>query len=112
LEGSESEDVSDVSLGLNQESWWGFDTAHVGLGQVMLPMSTPAIQSEGGVYIMYYMGGDGKETPVKAFMEGVDTDATIKGMQMKIGVAVSQDGCLISTLVCVVVVWALGRRNC
>lgn len=92
LQGSESEDVEGVSLGLNQESWWGFDTAHVGLGQVMLPMSTPAVMTEGGVYIMYYMGGDGKETPVKAYMEGVDTDAMIKGMQMKIGVAVSQDG--------------------
>lgn len=92
-EGSESEDVSDVSLGLNQESWWGFDTKHVGLGQVMLPMSTPAVMSEGGVYIMYYMGGDGKETPVKAYMEDdVETDAMIQGMQMKIGVAVSQDG--------------------
>lgn len=93
VEGSESEDVSDVSLGLNRESWWGFDTAHVGLGQVMLPMSTPAVMSEGGVYIMYYMGGDGKETPIKEYVEGdIETDATIKGMQMKIGVAVSQDG--------------------
>lgn len=33
-EGSLAEDVSDVSLGLNKESWWGFDTSHVGLGQV------------------------------------------------------------------------------
>ena len=49
LEGSVSEDVSDVSLGLNQESWWGFDTTHIGLGQVMLPMSTPAVMSEGGM---------------------------------------------------------------
>lgn len=91
-EGSESEDVSDVSLGLNQESWWGFDTTHVGLGQVLLPMSTPAVMAEGGVYIMYYMGGDGKEMPISEYVENVETDATIKGMQMKIGVAVSQDG--------------------
>ena len=91
-EGSRSEDAPDVSLGLNRESWWGFDTHHVGLGQVMLPMSTPAVMSEGGVYIMYYMGGDGNESPIKNYVENVETDATIKGMQMKIGVAVSQDG--------------------
>jgi hypothetical protein len=53
-EGSESEDKDDVSLGLNKESWWGFDTAHVGLGQVLLPMSTPAIMSEGGTSIQLY----------------------------------------------------------
>lgn len=40
-QGSESEDAPDVSLGLNKDSWWGFDTAHVGLGNVLLPMSTP-----------------------------------------------------------------------
>lgn len=44
--GSESEDHPGVSLGLNNESWWGFDTAHVGLGQVLLPMSTPAVMTE------------------------------------------------------------------
>lgn len=44
--GSESEDHPGVSLGLNHESWWGFDTAHVGLGQVLLPMSTPAVMTE------------------------------------------------------------------
>jgi len=44
--GSASEDVTGVALGLNKESWWGFDTAHVGLGQVMLPMSTPAIMTD------------------------------------------------------------------
>ena len=44
--GRASEDMKGVSLGLNQESWWGFDTAHVGLGQVLLPMSTPAVMTE------------------------------------------------------------------
>jgi hypothetical protein len=44
--GSASEDVEGVSLGLNKESWWGFDTAHVGLGQVLLPMTTPAVMTE------------------------------------------------------------------
>jgi hypothetical protein len=35
LTGSFSEDAPDVNLGLNKESWWGFDTAHVGLGNVV-----------------------------------------------------------------------------
>lgn len=93
-----SEDVDDVSLGLNKESWWGFDTTHVGLGQVLLPMSTPAVMTEGGVYLMYYMGGSGEET---ALIDYLDQDAklpeklmgsTLQGMNMKIGVALSQDG--------------------
>ena len=29
-EGSESEDIPGVSLGLNKEAWWSFDTSHVG----------------------------------------------------------------------------------
>lgn len=94
-EGSASEDITGVSLGLNKESWWGFDTAHVGLGQVLLPMSTPAVVSEGGVYLMYYMGGSFEETSIGQYMEdevkGLK-DATIQGMNMKIGVALSQDG--------------------
>ena len=39
--GSVSEDITGVSLGLNTAEWWGFDTAHVGLGNVLLPMTTP-----------------------------------------------------------------------
>lgn len=80
---------------MNTESWWGFDTAHVGLGQVMLPMSTPAVLAEGGVYIMYYMGGSHEETAISSYMDdpsGVPDDATIKGMKLSVGVAVSQDG--------------------
>lgn len=96
--GAVSEDADDVSLGLNKDSWWGFDTTHLGLGQVLLPMSTPAVMSEGGVYLMYYMGGSGEET---ALMDYMDSDvelpeklkeATLQGMNMKIGVALSQDG--------------------
>lgn len=96
VEGSASEDAPGVTLGLNKESWWGFDTAHVGLGQVLLPMSTPAILAEGGVYLMYYMGGSHEETPIVDYLEevsdGFPDDATVKGMKLKIGVAVSQDG--------------------
>ncbi len=93
--GSESEDIGGVSLGLNTESWWGFDTAHVGLGQVLLPMSTPAVMTEGGVYLMYYMGGSHEETAIGQYLEkeipGIE-DKKIAGMNMKIGVALSQDG--------------------
>jgi hypothetical protein len=91
--GSLSEDSADCSLGLNKESWWGFDTAHVGLGNVLLPMTTPAIMTEGGVYMMYYMGGSFDETPIADYIDKeMPADAKIKGMKMKIGVCISQDG--------------------
>lgn len=91
--GSSSEDVEGVAVGLNQESWWGFDTAHVGLGSVLLPMSTPAVMADGGIYLMYYMGGSFEETPIADYVKGdMPADATIRGMKMRIGVCVSQDG--------------------
>ena len=93
--GSDSEDIPGVSVGLNKESWWGFDTEHVGLGSVLLPMSTPAVMMEGGVYLKFFFGGDGAEAPIMDFVDQAPesmADAKIKGMQMKIGVAVSQDG--------------------
>ena len=93
--GSDSEDVPGVSLGLNQESWWGFDTAHVGLGQVLLPMTTPAVLTEGGVYLMYFMGGSYDEADATKFVPNAPEkmkDMKVKGMTMKIGVALSQDG--------------------
>lgn len=95
LGASAAEDVSDVSLGLNTDSWWSFDTAHVGLGQVLLPMSNPVVITEGGVYQMYYMGGNFEETDLTAYMESENPDMEgkkITGMKMKIGVALSQDG--------------------
>lgn len=95
--GSVDADKVGVSLGLNTESWWGFDTAHVGLGQVLLPMTGPAIRSEGGVYIMYYMGGSYEETQIGMYLDDekrslVSEDAMIQGMKLKIGAAISQDG--------------------
>ena len=99
--GSRSEDIPGVSMGLNKESWWGFDTAHCGLGSVLLPMSTPAVLMEGGVYLKYYFGGSNDMSPISDFITTTSSslpndssmkDVTIKGMKMKIGVAVSQDG--------------------
>jgi hypothetical protein len=90
-DGSLAEDVSDVSLGINQDSWWAFDTKHVGLGQVLLPMSTPSVISEGGVYLMYYFGGTEDASPIVNYLD-TKSDSIVKGMKMRIGVAVSQDG--------------------
>jgi len=39
LMGSLAEDHPNVNLGLNKEEWWSFDTAHVGLGSVLMPVS-------------------------------------------------------------------------
>lgn len=87
-----------VALGLNKESWWNFDTSHVGLGSVMLPMSTPAVLTEGGVYLMFYFGGNYDATPMSDYTDTVVPATTtpaapqIVGMNTKIGVAVSMDG--------------------
>lgn len=95
--GSFDADREGVSLGLNTDSWWGFDTAHIGLGQVLLPMVSPSIRSEGGVYVMYYMGGSYEETMIADYLDEemsarVPEGKTIKGMKLKIGAAISQDG--------------------
>jgi hypothetical protein len=59
-------------------------------------MTTPAVMTEGGVYLMYYMGGNFEETPVGDYMDKENPeamkDAKIQGMKMRIGVALSQDG--------------------
>jgi len=88
--GAFSETVPGVSMGPNEESWWGFDTAHVGLGDVMKPMSGTAVVAQGGVYIMYYFGGSFEETDVASY--GAPADGKIRGMKLRIGVAISQDG--------------------
>jgi len=97
IKGAIGEDIKGVSLGLNNESWWNFDTSHVGLGSVLLPMTTPAVMTEGGIYLMYYFGGNFEETSIKEYMttdagKDISEDIKIKGMKMRIGVAVSQDG--------------------
>ena len=49
----------------NTEQWWGFDTAHVGLGDVNLGASSRVV-TDSSVYFMYYFGGDYEETDVQA----------------------------------------------
>lgn len=58
-------------------------------------MTTPAVMAEGGVHIKYFFGGSHEEAPVADFIQNVSEstqEAKIKGMKMKIGIAVSQDG--------------------
>merc|ERR1711865_1280567 len=65
-----------------------------GLGSVLLPMTTPAVMTEGGIYLMYYFGGNYEETNISLYSNNpaIPSEAKIKGMTMRIGVAVSQDG--------------------
>eukprot|EP00904_Undaria_pinnatifida_P003951 jgi/Undpi1/13557/HiC_scaffold_8.g03216.m1 len=83
----------------NTEQWWGFDTAHVGLGDINLGASRRVV-TESSVYFMYYFGGDYEETDVQAEFGmsnpttsgGGGGNAPPKGVRLRIGVALSQDG--------------------
>jgi predicted GH43/DUF377 family glycosyl hydrolase len=58
-------------------------------------MSNPAVITEGGVYLMYYMGGGYDESHASHYVESASPGMEalkMKGMAMKIGVALSQDG--------------------
>jgi len=70
-------------LGPNDESWWGFDTSHVGVGDVHV-FSSRVVQNNAGLYWMYFFGGDKEEN---ALAPG----GTV-GAAMSIGVALSNDG--------------------
>ncbi|CAM9580893.1 unnamed protein product [Discosporangium mesarthrocarpum] len=84
-------------LDLNTEQWWGFDTAHIGLGDVNLGASS-RVQSDSSLYFMYYFGGNFEETDVvkeyglKKPPSGGNTTSPPKGVKMRIGMALSQDG--------------------
>jgi len=87
-------DDEKLCLGMNDEDWWTFDTAHVGLGQVLQPTaSSQAMQTDTGVYMMYYMGGNKEEIPISNYISNSNlSDQKIMGMNMCIGIAISQDG--------------------
>lgn len=72
-------------LDVNQDAWWGFDTSHVGLGDVTFT-AAPNPQGLGdiGAYFMYFFGGDNADDHPEAM--------GMRGHTLKIGVAVSQDG--------------------
>jgi len=84
-----------ASLDVDTDAWWGFDTAHVGVGDVKLT-SSEKIMTQGGVYLLYYFGGTYEAKPATAFMNMGDkmppTVPEVTGMVMRIGVAMSQDG--------------------
>jgi len=59
-------------------------------------MSTPSVITEGGVYLMYFFGGNFEEHDISEYLHLPEDKAQnppkIAGMKMRIGVAVSQDG--------------------
>lgn len=53
-------------LDINTEQWWGFDTAHVGLGDVNLALSN-RVATDSSVYFMYYFGGNRESTDLMEY---------------------------------------------
>jgi len=65
----------------NNEDWWVFDTAHVSVGDVhMISSGNVSGGAGGGIYWMYYQGGDKEE------VDGVE------GVRTRPGLCLSQDG--------------------
>eukprot|EP00854_Cymbomonas_tetramitiformis_P009893 gene9893-11718_t len=69
------------------EDWWTFDTCHLGVSDVQI-LSNSNMRASGGVYWMFYYGGDFAETEVTV---GNDT-AKVEGLCTRVGLALSQDG--------------------
>lgn len=65
------------------DDWWAFDTVRVGLGSVSVD-STEIVRADGGVYFMYYAGGNAEKVTVWG--------NEIAGARSAIGVAISKDG--------------------
>ena len=82
--GGDAEAFQDLSIDVgavlypNNEDWWVFDTSHVSVGDVHM-ISSGSIAA-GGVYWMYYQGGDKEE------VNGVE------GVRTRPGLCLSQDG--------------------
>ncbi len=72
-------------LAPNDESWWAFDTTHVGVGDVHV-RSSDMVQNSMGLYWMYYFGGNAEEQP----QPGGAPPTT--GGTMSIGLCLSNDG--------------------
>ena len=91
------DELNGAAILSTSEDWWTFDTAHVGLGDVMLSSNANVRGGEPdyGTYFMYYFGGSMEAEPLAEFMPagaGVDPAKAVTGMRLRIGVAVSQDG--------------------
>ena len=82
-DGSAESAGSDVGAILNRSAdWWTFDTCHVGQPHVQLLSSGAVSAGGGGVYWMFYSGGDFSPS----------AGGTI-GVRTRPGLALSQDGC-------------------
>lgn len=73
------------------DDWWTYDTAHVGLGDVV-PLSGEIGERRykrcGSPLAMYYFGGSNSEVPLRSL--GIDRDGSMPAMDLRIGVAVNQ----------------------
>ena len=65
----------------NTDDWYWFDSGHVGIGDVLYG---------GDAFFLYTFGGSTTPIPLRDF--GVDRDGDCFGMDLKMGVCVSQDG--------------------
>ena len=102
------------SFDVNTDEWWSFDTAHVvsthchhchpitqspllscqGVGDVRLANSDKVLTA-GGVYLLYYFGGTFESRPATDYMtmqKELPSIPEVTAMQLRIGVALSQDG--------------------
>ncbi|KAK4536368.1 hypothetical protein CDCA_CDCA08G2393 [Cyanidium caldarium] len=77
-------------LAPNLENWWCFDSQHVGVGDVQW-LSSTKVRGACGAYFMYYFGGDAEAVSLPA-MGGSGDARTVRGLRMRVGVAVSKDG--------------------
>mmetsp|Transcript_28728 Transcript_28728/g.73066 ORF Transcript_28728/g.73066 Transcript_28728/m.73066 type:complete len:445 (-) Transcript_28728:259-1593(-) len=77
--------------------WWTFDTCHLAPGDVQI-MSNSSVQSGVGVYWCFYTGGDFQPVKVPPGLPGTPTSIeddelpVMEGLQMRPGLAMSQDG--------------------
>lgn len=72
----------------NTEDWWSFDTAHVGLGDVVCDGGDWRSYKERRPLSMYYFGGPDKDTELRTL--GIDKDGSVPAMDLRIGLAMSQ----------------------
>lgn len=77
-------------LSENDDQWWSFDTAHVGLGDVV-PLEEDAgdrVYERRGPLAMFLFGGADTETEFRSL--GIDRDGSMPAMDLRVGLAVSQ----------------------
>lgn len=87
-------------LNFNSEEWWGYDTVHTMAGDVQI-ISTDKVRGSSmvsggyGVNFMFVSGGDAEEVDMGGVSFGGKTlpeGTEIKGLRMRIGLALSYDG--------------------